>query len=105
MSRRVGMTGSFAKVARTQSLGAPLYHTCAHCKRSKRSALDHAFQRGKECRIRDGRAFTAPNHGLALGSQSCDAEGHSDAVIAEGFNLRAVERLSSGNLQAVLPFF
>src|SRR5277367_31320 len=117
------MTGSFAKVARTQFLGALLYHTCAqstlagHSRQSsaadadsptearERLALDQVFQRGKECRIGDACAFTAANQSLAVRSQSCNAEGHRDPVIAEGFDLRAAQRLSPGNLQAVVVFF
>jgi hypothetical protein len=63
------------------------------------------FQRLEERRIRDGGGFCATDQGFALGSQGCDGEGHSDAVVAEGVEFGAVEGLASGNLQAVFAFF
>ena len=40
-----------------------------------------------------------------MSSQGGNAEGHGDAMIAERFECRTVQRLSAGNIQAVLAFF
>src|ERR1700678_2332169 len=67
----------------TQPEAAALRIRSGSARRS--SALRKAFQRGEKCRVGDGCAFAAANHGLTLSSQSCDAESHGDAVITERF--------------------
>ena len=68
------------------------------------SALHHALQRVEESGIGNDRGFRALDPRLPFRPQSGDRKRHGDAVIAEGINLRALQGLASGNLQAILAF-
>src|ERR1700733_14970168 len=76
------------------NLGSAMNSTSWRCERGI-SALDQFFQGGKECRIGDRRALAAANQRLSLGSQSRNAEGHGDTVIAERFEFSAVKSVST----------
>ena len=50
---------------------------------------------------RDGGGFGVVDNGFAVGRQGGYGEGHGDAVVAEGIELRGVELLASGDHHAV----
>ena len=64
-------------------------------------AVGERVERGEELGEGDGGGFGAQDFGVAFGAEGGDGEGHGDAVVGAGVDLRAVEALVAGDLQAV----
>src|SRR5437879_658570 len=69
------------------------------------STLGDSLQHVEEFRIRNTRAVGAPNDTCSLRPQGGDAEGHGNATVAGGINLRAVKVLFSGYGESIRPLF
>src|SRR4051812_6145347 len=66
------------------------------------SAFRKLFQCVEKCRVGNGSRFGTANYSFALRAQGRHRERHGDAVITKGIDFGAMERLSTGDSQAVL---
>src|SRR5207248_10404136 len=69
------------------------------------STLGDSLQHVEEFRIRNTRAVGALNDACPFSPQRGNAEGHGNAMVAGGINLRAVKLLPTGDAQAIRMFF
>ena len=63
--------------------------------------LAEGVEVGEELGEADGCGFGSVDLGVAGGAKGGDREGHGDAVIRPGVDLRAVEMLVAGDVEAV----
>ena len=64
-------------------------------------ALNQLFQIVEKCRIGNLNAVGVRNNCFSFGSQRTHGEGHGNAMIVEGFDLRAMQFLPAGNSPAI----
>jgi len=67
-------------------------------------ALCQGVEVGEELGEADGGGFGSVDLGVAGGAEGGDGEGHGDAVVGAGVDVRAMEVLVTGNLKAVFVF-